>query len=1214
MQQRSLYQINKSDSPKEKCGICGIFAKEFEASRLVYLGLWALQHRGQEASGITSSDSKIIRTHKAEGLVAHVYSEENLSSLKGYIAIGHNRYGTSGGKDSMHSQPVINKGDQVALAHNGTLPSTVALQKFLISKKIKIDGLNDSELMQKALQYYMSEGSSIESAVKKCWPLFSGAFGLVLLTKNKLVAVRDEYGIRPLCLGKIGDGFAVASETCALDVMGATFVREIKPGEMVVIDNTGLHSYQIAKSNQKLDIFEFIYFARPDSVIMGKSVNSVRRQLGVQLAKEYIVSADMVVPVPDSSIPAAAGYSQTTGIPLNHALIKNRYIHRTFIRPEQHLRERDVSIKLNPLTHEIKGKEIVLIDDSIVRGTTSKKLVGLLKKIGAKKVHLLITCPPIRFPDFYGIDTPNQDKLIASKMGVDQIKDFIGADSLYYLSYKGMIEATGLPEKVFSTYHFTGEYPIPLGEIEKNINFSVINAKKELRQPITSSQVVGIGALNMDFFYKNGSGYPESKIGENFQQAGGAASNTLCALTQFGITTAAVGKIGEDPEGMAILKSLRKYNVDETFVSSIVEESGKSIVFVDSLSGKRTIHTQAGANKFLDLPEIPVKFLQSAKFLLLSTFLDEKQIQLQEKILKELGNDLRCFLWLDHHVLSYGQKHLESLLKYTDTIFIKQPTLSRLTGYEGYDGAQKLLRLGSRTVVIIHSPSESEIFSNGETHKVRSAPVVLKDETGISCAYAAGYLFGQFYGYSIKQSGFFGNVMASQVSEHLGCRTLLPTLPEFMRKRSLLQEEKNMLVIGSGGREHALAWKLSQSPKVKRIYAAPGNPGMSDVALTIPIDINDIVSLKEFVKQKDIDLTIVGPEIPLSKGIVDEFEKEGLLIFGPTKIAAEIETSKVFAKNFMKKFKIPTASFETFTNYEKAKQYLVNAAYPLVLKVDGLAFGKGVLVASSKSEAEEFLTDVMKGKKFGSAGEGIIIEEYLEGEEASILAFVDGENVLPLLPAQDHKRIYSEDKGPNTGGMGAYAPASIITPEILEKVMKEILIPTVNGMKKIGREYKGILFAGIMLTKKGPKVLEFNCRFGDPETQAILPLMKSDLLTIFESALQGNLDKINIDWKNGAGVCVVLAAGGYPENPELGNEIVGLSSGAFANGSYVFHAGTKAKMITSGGRVLGIFAKGDTLKEAIQHSYNGVQAIKFKDMQYRQDIGKKGLNQVLEKS
>ncbi|HSW88542.1 MAG TPA: amidophosphoribosyltransferase [Candidatus Saccharimonadales bacterium] len=462
------------ERPREKCGIAGAYGKGFEAARLVYYALWALQHRGQEASGISSSDGKVIRTHKGEGLVAHVYKEDDLEWLEGHLAIGHNRYGTSGGKGDDHAQPVVGREGRVALAHNGNLPSTKALETFFASHRIKAKGLNDSELMHKALQYYLHQGKTIEYAVEKCFPLFTGAFSLLIMTKNKLIALRDSKGVRPLSIGKLNGGFIVASETCALDLLNATYLRDVQPGEMVVIDKKGLHSYQLAPGEQKLDIFEFIYFARPDSVLLEKSVNEVRRNLGIQLAKESNIRADIVVPVPDSAIPAALGFAQESGIPFDHGLIKNRYIHRTFIQPDQHMREEGVKLKLNPLNHVFAGKDIVIVDDSIVRGTTSKELVSLLRKSGAKKVYMVISSPPIKYPDFYGIDTPMQKKLIAAQMTNDEIQEYIGVDKLYYLSYEGLLKAIGLPEELFSTAHFTGNYPVDLLERAEEIDFTIV--------------------------------------------------------------------------------------------------------------------------------------------------------------------------------------------------------------------------------------------------------------------------------------------------------------------------------------------------------------------------------------------------------------------------------------------------------------------------------------------------------------------------------------------------------------------------------------------------------------------------------------------------------------------------------------------------------------------------------------------------------------------
>ncbi|MAG59620.1 amidophosphoribosyltransferase [Candidatus Woesebacteria bacterium] len=461
----------------EKCGIFGVFGKGLEAARLVYFGLWSLQHRGQESSGIASSDGRRIHIHKGEGLVAHVYNDANLRSLPGHSAIGHNRYSTSKGSNPLHSQPVLKKRGLLALAHNGNLPSMRKLEGFLKGVKINTSLLNDSGMMHEALSYYLKRGYDLEDAVRECFPLFTGVFSLLLMTKDKMVAVRDQFGIRPLCLGQLNGGYVISSETCALDTVGATFLREIRPGEMVTLTPNGKTSRQLRKSNQKLDIFEFVYFARPDSILLGKRVNEVRRNLGFNLAREHPIKADVVIPVPDSAIPAALGYAEQSGTRFDHGLIKNRYIHRTFIRPGRRLREFDVELKLNPIENVIKGKRVVVIDDSIVRGTTSKRLVDIIRKAGAKRVHLCVSSPPVRFPDFYGINTPNQKDLIAAGMQIKDIPKYVGADSVNYLSYKGMLRSTGLPENVFSTSCFTGVYPADIMERQTEISYNLAGSQ-----------------------------------------------------------------------------------------------------------------------------------------------------------------------------------------------------------------------------------------------------------------------------------------------------------------------------------------------------------------------------------------------------------------------------------------------------------------------------------------------------------------------------------------------------------------------------------------------------------------------------------------------------------------------------------------------------------------------------------------------------------------
>jgi amidophosphoribosyltransferase len=455
----------------EKCAIFGVYGKGMDVARLTYFGLFALQHRGQEGSGIAVADGDSIHAHKKYGLVAQAFTEEDIESLTGHIAIGHNRYSTSKGGGEEHIQPMIVGNGTLAFAHNGNLPSTAALEQFLQGKGMDTSEWSDSRLMAEAIAVYLNEGKNLAAAVTAAYPLFTGAFSIVAMTKDALVAARDSKGIRPLSLAKANGGFVVSSETCALPAAGAEFIRDIAPGEMVVIDDTGAHATTIAEGEQKLDIFEFIYFARHDSVLLGKSVYEVRKNFGAELAKEYPIQADVVIGVPETSLPAALGYSQASGIPYEMGLNKNRYIQRTFIQQDQRQRDKSVKMKLTPVPGVLAGKRVVVIDDSIVRGTTSKPIVDLLKEAGAKEVHFLVSSPPICFPDFYGIDTPAQDKLIAFGKSVEEIREYIGATSLHYLSLAGVIRATGLPESMFNTSPFTGEYPIDLKERKLEISY-----------------------------------------------------------------------------------------------------------------------------------------------------------------------------------------------------------------------------------------------------------------------------------------------------------------------------------------------------------------------------------------------------------------------------------------------------------------------------------------------------------------------------------------------------------------------------------------------------------------------------------------------------------------------------------------------------------------------------------------------------------------------
>ena len=417
-----------------------------------------------------------------------------------------------------------------------------------------------------------------------------------------------------------------------------------------------------------------------------------------------------------------------------------------------------------------------------------------------------------------------------------------------------------------------------------------------------------------------------------------------------------------------------------------------------------------------------------------------------------------------------------------------------------------------------------------------------------------------------------------------------------------------ILIVGSGGREHALAWKISQSPHVKKIYCAPGNAGTGNIAENVSINATDIKGMADFAVRKKIDLTVVGPELPLTLGIVDEFEKRGLKIFGPSKNAAQIEGSKVFAKQFMERHKIPTARFKITKSPEQAKKTLNSGefSYPLVVKADGLAAGKGVLICRTPEKAEEAVNLIMVKKEFGDAGRRIVIEEFLRGKEASFIVITDGRRVLPLVTTMDHKPVFDGDKGPNTGGMGAISPSPFINQDLFTEVMETIVFPTITRMLEEGRQYKGVLYVGLMLTEDGPKALEYNCRFGDPETQPQVLRMENDLLDILLAAVEGNVLEKEINWSDKPSACVILASGGYPLKYEKGKKIEGLKEVSKIPGITIFHAGTKFKdgeYYTDGGRVLGVCASEETLAETMKKIYKAMTSIYFEAMHYRRDIG-----------
>ena len=467
---------------KEKCGVFGIAGEGLDVARLTFFGLCALQHRGQESAGIAVSDGTKFSAHKHTGLVTQVFNEEIISSLKGHIAVGHNRYSTSAGSNLKHSQPVIVK-DSLALAHNGNLPSVTDLVNFLSKHNRPTDDMSDSELMTEAIAHYLDQGLNLEEAITKAFPLFTGSFSLLVMHKNTLVGVRDQFGLRPLSFARLDGGYVFSSETCALKTIGAKHMCEVSPGEMIVVKDGQMESRQVAAPNQKLDIFEFVYFARPDSELLGRSVYKVRKNAGIELAKEYPVAADVVIPVPLTGIPAAVGYSQAMGIPYEMGLTQNRYIHRTFIQPEQHLRDQGVRLKLTAMPEAMRGQRVVLIDDSIVRGTTSRQIINMMFEAGAKEVHFLICSPPVKYPDFYGIDTPIQNQLIAFTHSVEEIRQFIGATSLHYLSYAGLIKSTELPESMFCTSFFTGVYPIDIRERKADVAEPIYKSDDQVSTP-----------------------------------------------------------------------------------------------------------------------------------------------------------------------------------------------------------------------------------------------------------------------------------------------------------------------------------------------------------------------------------------------------------------------------------------------------------------------------------------------------------------------------------------------------------------------------------------------------------------------------------------------------------------------------------------------------------------------------------------------------------
>ncbi len=446
----------------ESCGVFGTYAPGEDVSRLTFFAIFALQHRGQESAGIATADGMRLQLHTGMGLVSQVFNEDILCRLRGYIAIGHNRYSTTGSSRPSNAQPILVQGPlgEMALAHNGNIVNAAYLRQELVDLGYNLRTSTDSEII--ALLILSSPGKDWVERIRHTMGRLKGAYSLVIMTKDSLIGVRDPFGVRPLCMGRLGNGWAIASETCALDHIGAGFVREIEPNEIVLVNKDGVQSFGEPSEKKALCIFEYIYFARPDSIINGRLLYPAREAMGAGLAEEYPVDADLVMGVPDSAMAASMGYARCSGLPLREGLLKNRYVGRTFIEPDQRIRELGVKLKFNPMPGVLSGKRLVVVDDSIVRGTTTPRVVSMLRRAGAKEVHLRICAPPIRYPCFFGVDMATRWELIAAQKSVPEIRDFVGADSLGYLSLEGLIKAVGLPKEIFCLACFTGEYPIPV--------------------------------------------------------------------------------------------------------------------------------------------------------------------------------------------------------------------------------------------------------------------------------------------------------------------------------------------------------------------------------------------------------------------------------------------------------------------------------------------------------------------------------------------------------------------------------------------------------------------------------------------------------------------------------------------------------------------------------------------------------------------------------
>jgi len=865
----------------------------------------SLQHRGQDSCGIITNEGDEFFAKKELGTVHTVFTEKDADLLKGKRGIGHTRYATQGNGTVIHAQPLtINTNPNIALAQNGNVINFFELKEDLVKKGVQLKTSVDSEVMLHIFARCYKKNNDFFAAAKEVLEKIKGGYAIVGLIAGKgIFAIRDPRGIRPLVLGKRNDSYMFASETVAFQVAGYEYVRDVKPGEAVFIYKDGNIDNRILLTKDPAHcMFEWVYFASPNSMIEGRSVYKARLALGKILSRHVKKEdIDLVIAVPDSGRTCAIKLSEAAHIKYREGLIKDRYVPRTFIMSCQKTRETAVKRKLMPIISMLKNKRVAVVDDSIVRGTTSKKIIDSLKEGKVKKVMFISSCPPITHSCHYGIDIATREELIAADKSIEDIRQYLGADELIYAKVSDLKAAI---RRDLCTACLTGEYPENISEEQK-----------------------------------------------------------------------------------------------------------------------------------------------------------------------------KCL------------------------------------------GSQRM------------------------TEQSRS-------------------------------------------------------------------DKMNVLIIGSGGREHALALKVAESRLLDKLFAIPGNPGIEKVAECHTLNILDNAAIINFAKEKDIGLVIIGPEAPLVNGLADELGKNGISAFGPNKIAAQFEGSKAFARNFMKKYNLPGVEFREFTNFKEAERYIQEKGAPIVIKADGLAAGKGVLVAKTARAAVSFTKDCLENNKFGGASSKVIVEECLVGEEASYLVFMDSITFRPMVYSQDHKPIFENDEGPNTGGMGAYSPAPIL--DGLETEMEEKIIkPFLNGIKQEGMEYKGVLYVGLMKTKEGLKILEFNCRFGDPETQVILPRLKTDILEVMLAVVNKTLSSMNIEWFDDHCVSVVLASGGYPGAYEKGKLITGLED---VKDAQIIHAGTRKEdddILTNGGRVLNIVCLGKNLKEAVDKAYSAIDGINFDGLFFRRDIAKKELGRQL---